>query len=62
MLNLKPKNRNRQPEADRSRMEALERLYAHYVAVDDAIRALEKYREHRSSRALESFTACQRCA
>ncbi len=62
MLNLKPKNRTRRPEADQSRMEALERLYAHYVAVDDAIRALEKYRDRRSSRVLESLALGQRCA
>ncbi|MBZ5581059.1 MAG: hypothetical protein LAQ30_02435 [Acidobacteriia bacterium] len=60
MLNLKLKDRSCSPQVDKTRLDALDRLYAHFAAVDEAIRALEKYQRRGPSRALALFAAWEK--
>ncbi len=59
---LKPKSASRPPQTDRSQIEALERLYAHFAAVQSAIRALEEYRRLSPGRALRASSVWEKLA
>lgn len=62
MLNSTLREENRSRQVDQDRREALKRLQAHYVAVDNLIRAFEKYQRFGPARESQSCDVWEKCS
>ncbi len=62
MLKLMPKSWSRSRRAEKDRLEALERLHAHFAAVDNLIRAFEEYKRFGPGRECQTFNLREKCS